>query len=31
MRHADVALYIAKRAVQRIATYDEGKISASGL
>ena len=31
MRHADVALYIAKRSAQRIATYDEGKISASGL
>jgi hypothetical protein len=31
MRQADVALYIAKRSAQRIATYDGGKISASGL
>jgi predicted signal transduction protein with EAL and GGDEF domain len=31
MRHADVALYIAKRSAQRIATYDGGKISASGI
>ena len=31
MRHADVALYIAKRSAQGMATYDEGKISASGL
>lgn len=31
MRHADVALYIAKRSAQGISTYDGGKISASGL
>jgi diguanylate cyclase (GGDEF)-like protein len=31
MRHADVALYIAKRSARGIATYDSGKISSSGL
>jgi diguanylate cyclase (GGDEF)-like protein len=31
LRHADIALYIAKRAANGIATYDAGKINASGL